>query len=173
MTKNINLITYPRSGSHFFVDVFTGITGIELKSSHYFHNVKDGVVVTIARNPIDSVSSHIAMTHFFDGFRLDIQSYINDYNLFYKSIDLEKHIIVDFKDLIQYPIKTVTSVCNILGVSVINDTYIKIDRKVGNRLDTSKDTTFYKNVRKNIQKDMFVESENIYRTVLSKKIKID
>ena len=60
----LNIITYPRSG----LNLFRSLLEQQYYSSHASHSISEFKnslsIVTIARNPVDSVASHFAMTSF-------------------------------------------------------------------------------------------------------------
>lgn len=105
------LITYPRSGSHFLVKIFYEKTGIDVGYSHEINNLFDKqgnkikTAITIARNPIDSVKSYIALERNYN-IAIDqnlVNHGISQYVLLYDFLYNYADYVIDYNDLISQP----------------------------------------------------------------------
>ena len=116
-----HVLTYPRSGMHFFDDTLYEIENIHFTKSHFLdevfdkNNNKQRLIITIARDPIDSISSYLAI-HNGTGDEFLITQRITDYVLMYAFLCENADYVVDFNDLVTYPesvIKKILSLVNI------------------------------------------------------------
>jgi len=124
-----HLTTYPRSGAHYFDRVFYKNTKFHIEHSHSVDwlydrkNNKARVVITIARDPKDSIASYIAheknkfsgLDWYVNDTRVSqiITEYIVMYNFLYEHADY----IIDFNDLVGKPEETVKRLFTLLDVS--------------------------------------------------------
>ena len=106
---------------HFFDDTLYEIENIHFTKSHFLdevfdkNNNKQRLIITIARDPIDSISSYLALH---DGISDEflITQKITDYVLMYAFLCENADYVVDFNDLVAYPesvIKKILSLVNI------------------------------------------------------------
>lgn len=121
-----HLTTYPRSGSHYFEKVMHKQTKRYIEKSHAVtwlldkNNNKQRTIITIARDPIESIASYIAVEHrgeypvTMNRVNQIVSEYITKYNFMYDYADY----VVDFNDLVKYPDGIVKK---ILSLSDINE----------------------------------------------------
>ena len=132
--KNIPyLVTYPRSGSHYFDDLVYKEAKIHIKKSHFVNllfdknNNKKRTILTIARDPKDTINSLIAAEtqdlpkkmnpHFINNkFNKIITSYILLYSFLCDYADY----VIDFNDLIKYPDTVIKKTLNLLEINEEN-----------------------------------------------------
>lgn len=130
------LTTFPRSGSHYFDELVYKEAGIHIEKSHSVtsvfdkNNNKQRSLITIVRDPKDSIVSYIANMHN-NGFALLNRSnkqirinqmlteYITINHFLYEYADY----IIDFNDLVSFP-DAVTK--KILGLLEINEKDIQL-----------------------------------------------
>jgi hypothetical protein len=132
--KNVNLeysiVTLPRVGSFYLQDRIFQHTGVYVKK---YHSVKNNKMITIARDPVEALTSKLAMTVFYDKsnetineirsnkITKDIEEYIDGA----KKVNVEKdfHAIIDYKDLIDRPLATTEAIANIMGLEIVSKDY--------------------------------------------------
>jgi hypothetical protein len=128
MKKVPYLVTYPRSGSHYFDELFYKEKKIRIQKSHSINllfdqnNNKEKTIITIARDPRDSIASYIAneegqpsnagwpITH--KRISQIISEYIYMYNFLYEYADF----VVDFNDLVKYPDDLIKKILDLLKI---------------------------------------------------------
>ena len=114
-------ITYPRSGSHYLRDLVIQKLDIRLDASHIINDAK-GLVITIARNPYDSIHSNITMALHY-GNKIDIQQIIFLYVDLYRMLYNRANVVIDYDTLVSSPEKIVEFLSDILGQPVNDHTY--------------------------------------------------
>lgn len=127
------LLTYPRSGSHYFDDLVYKEAKIHIEKSHFVNllfdknNNKKRTILTIARDPKDTINSLIAAEtqyplkkmnpHFINNkFNKIITSYILLYSFLCEHADY----VIDFNDLIKYPDTVIKKTLNLLEINEEN-----------------------------------------------------
>jgi hypothetical protein len=108
------IITYPRSGTHYLQHLILTYSSQKIDSSHYqvFDN---SFIITIARNPFDSIKSTMAMKkHYFPDTYLD-NDYIKYYIDTYTFLNKDANLVIDYEDLVSFPEEITKSVCDTLG----------------------------------------------------------
>jgi hypothetical protein len=105
-----HLITYPRSGSHFFDKLVYEKTKLHIPRSHNVNwmldknNKKIKRIITIARDPRDSVHSLIALEMILLPFAVPLKDkMITEYILLYDFLYKKADYVIDFNDLVEYP----------------------------------------------------------------------
>lgn len=121
-----HLLTYPRSGSHYFDDMLYEEERIHFTHGHYLdelfdkNNNKKRVIITIARDPIDSISSYLALYNGFglhpDGHTFIFQEKITEYVLMYSFLCEYADYVIDFNDLIEYPKPVIKKILDSLNI---------------------------------------------------------
>jgi hypothetical protein len=125
-----SIVTPPRVGSFYLQDRILQHTGVYIKK---YHSAKNNKMITIARDPIDMVTSKIAMTAFyeknnetFDDIRnnkitKDVQEYFDAVD----KIDVSKgfHTIIDYEDLMIYPLETTIALADAMNIPIITKDY--------------------------------------------------
>lgn len=125
MTKMLpHLVTYTRSGSHYFADLIKEKTMFNIKRSHTINisfdnnNNKTKKIITIARDPKDTITSLIALM-IGQGFNMPdskINEVITQYVLFYNFLFQEADYVIDFRDLISFPDKVTEKALEFLEI---------------------------------------------------------
>ena len=178
--SSAKVITYPRSGQNLFRDL--------LNQQDYFmphsHEITDFLnekhVVTIARNPVDSVASAIAMVDFYKEHykeeisHLMIPSMLIKYEKTYAWLLENATYIIAYEDLTNNPKETVEKFLDYLSLKRSNVDY-KLNMSKDNpdhlSLVSSKNVDSYPKYLEHVKASAFLESaEKIYEKVLSKKI---
>lgn len=184
MIKNIKdpvLVTYPRTGGTFFKCAFLQMTGYEIYSSHCESdkypfseigkkNILDldnkNQIITIVRNPIDSVSSFAALDkkikniNFFENIniKLSLERKLKNYNDFFNLIKFDTNsILINFDNLISNPQKVLENIADTFNIEIKNK--FNIDQ-------TNKILIFVENQKPNF----YITSKNkiAYKTIYNK-----
>jgi hypothetical protein len=150
-----HLITYPRSGSHYFDRLIYKEANFHIERSHTVHNLLDKdnnkrrAIVTIARDPKDSISSYVALEKYLshcDGPR--INQIITEYVLLYSFLYDHADIVIDFKDLVEHPDQVTKKTLNLLDINKENSHQFvtDIDYNSKNFVESSKELKVYADV---------------------------
>jgi hypothetical protein len=121
-----HLVTYPRSGSHYFDREFYKKAKFHIERSHAVNHLfdanhnKEKIIVTIVRDPKDSILSLISLKQFYNFTIEDINELISNYILLYSFLYEHADYIIDFNDLITYPEIVVDKMINILNINEDN-----------------------------------------------------
>jgi hypothetical protein len=131
------LVTFPRSGSHYFDELIYKEKGIHIEKSHSIDslfdkdNNKKRTIITIVRDPADSIISYRANEEIQNVSPLSWQNtrihqimseYILIHNFLYEHADY----IIDFNDLILHPKAVVTKIIELLEIP--EEDYKNFDR---------------------------------------------
>jgi hypothetical protein len=172
-----HLVTFPRSGSHYFAKLVYEKTMFNIQRSHSINisfdknNKKTKKIITIARDPKDSITSLIALerssgVHIPDS---KINEMITNYIMFYSFLLQEADYVVDFKELIYSPDSVIDKALGFLQID--NSSYINFpdttdyDAK-GLARESSKSLLAYDNINlNNFNMDL---SYFYYEKILSK-----
>jgi hypothetical protein len=121
-----HLLTYPRSGMNYFGDILYEEEGINFTKSHYVeelfdkNNNKIRKIITISRDPVDSISSYLALYNGYglhpDGHEYIVKEKITEYILMYSFLCENADYVVDFNDLIQNPKNVIKKILNLLNI---------------------------------------------------------
>lgn len=137
------LVTFPRSGSHYFDELIYKEAGIRIEKSHSIdelfdeNNQKKKIIITIVRDPKDSIISYRANEQ-----RANEQKYskdeqtrqnirthqvVSEYILLHNFLYEHADYIIDFNDLVKYPEPVTKKILNLLEINaedyVFFDTY--------------------------------------------------
>jgi hypothetical protein len=142
---SIKIITYPRSGAHYLQRLMFSATGKLIEFSHK-KDISGSTVITIARDPFESIHSHVVMKKHYDindGYtKLDNIQYISTYDFLYE----DAQIVIDYNNLVKSPENITEKVLNMLGLkkSLANSLTLN-DDKDSLHLVSSKSSPEYKN----------------------------
>jgi hypothetical protein len=174
-----HLLTFPRSGSHFFSDALYEEAQINFTHSHYVEelfdkdNKKQRPLITIARDPIDSISSYLALVEY-RGSENEflIPEKLTEYILMYSFLCENADYVIDFNDLVQHPNAVIKKMLTLLNIN--KDKHYLFDRNVIPKykdfISSSKTLSTYKdNVLDNVDTDLCYF---YYHKLLEKKIVI-
>jgi len=148
-----HLLTFPRSGSHYFNDILYKEAKINFNNSHYVdqlfdkNNKKMRTIVTIARDPVDSITSYLALTspnrkeheHI-------VSERITDYTLMYDYLCQNADYVIDFNDLVQQPEAIIKKLIDLMDISDYFDNIFNrnIIPKYNGFISTSRTLSSYK-----------------------------
>lgn len=152
------LITYPRSGSNYFAEYFNQLTGIHIPRSHNVDYARGRKIITIVRNPIDCMTSRVAMicqteniTNFYDlpdVLGKDIEDYVD----FYNKIILEAEIFIDYEKFIKNTKEVMSVTLDKLNIPYQMTDYTQTLDKIKGYLISSKNTFLYNSIKDHYQK---------------------
>ncbi len=119
---NFLLITYPRTGSHFLFFYLKQLTGFEIKKSHFPRWSGDKKVITIIRDPEETLRSAFTMSkqaavNRVKDFNWEEHKHergltnITGYNYFFDYMTEHADVFIDYNTLIERPY----DVCKFLG----------------------------------------------------------
>ena len=123
-----HLVTYPRSGSHYFDREFYKKAKFHIERSHVVNHLfnkdhgKEKIIITIARDPKESILSLISLKQFYNFRPEDINELVSNYILIYSFLYEHCDYIIDFNDLVAYPEIVVDKMMNILNINENNYT---------------------------------------------------
>jgi hypothetical protein len=121
------LVTFPRSGSHYFDELIYKKEGIHFDKSHSVdllfdkNNNKTRKIITIVRDPKDSIISYRAIEEINNSSRVSWQNirlhqimseYITLNNFLYEHADY----VIDFNDLILHPDDVIKKIIELLEI---------------------------------------------------------
>jgi hypothetical protein len=147
------LLTYPRSGSNYFDDILYKQEKIHFIKSHYIENFFDKnnyKIITIARDPIDSICSQLSLYQDLDltrGHDFTVIENITNYILMYSFLCENADYVIDFNDLIKYPELVIKKLLESLNID--KDKYYLFNQnfmpKHKNFIRSSKSLSRYRN----------------------------
>jgi hypothetical protein len=123
--KNIpHLLTFPRTGSHYLDKLIHDKLKISIEKSHSVTSLfdKEGnkhrTVITIARDPMDSLFSYLALSenNFGVAGQDRIEQIVTEHVLMHNFLYEHADIVVDFKDLVERPEATLKKVLEVLDI---------------------------------------------------------
>jgi hypothetical protein len=131
ISKDYSICTLPRVGSFYLQDRILQHTGIYIKK---YHSFKDNKMITVVRDPVEMLTSKLAMTAFYDKNNetidhirnkqdntTDLDMYLDGLN----KIETAEHFytVIDYNDLIKHPFETTVAIANIINFPIISKEY--------------------------------------------------
>jgi len=121
------LVTFPRSGSHYFDEIIYKETGINIEKSHAVNelfderNQKKRKIITIVRDPKDSIISYRANEQKYfkaEPIRQKVRTHqvLSEYILLHNFLYEHADHIIDFNDLTSHPDAVVKKILKELGI---------------------------------------------------------
>jgi hypothetical protein len=131
ISKEYSICTPPRVGSFYLQDRILQHTGVYVKK---YHSLKNNKMITIARDPIQMLTSKLAMTAFYDKNNETLDHIrnkkhnISDLDIYLDGLKkAEKaeysYIFIDYRDLISHPFETTRALANIMNIPITNTEY--------------------------------------------------
>jgi hypothetical protein len=179
-----SIVTLPRVGSNYLQDRILQHTGMFVPRHHV---TQDNKMITIARDPIDFLTSEVAMSYFYDTSSNTLDKlvnstlrnlWLNDYSKYFtKTDDMtivdQFEIIIDYDRLINFPVETIKSVARHMGVEIITQDYesgrLK-DYTEHGHIISSKKVKEYDMIRKYIEDTDLSKLYEIYHAMLDRAI---
>jgi hypothetical protein len=122
------LVTFPRSGSHYFDELIYKEAGIHIEKSHTLNllfdknNNKQRKLITIVRDPVDSITSYSAYEQSNAGPRplFAIETRVNqlltEYMLMHNFLYDHADYVIDFNDLVSNPDAVTKKILSLLEI---------------------------------------------------------
>ena len=131
VSQEYSICTIPRVGSFYLQDRILQHTGIHVKK---YHSFKDNKMITIVRDPIDTLASKLAMTAAYDKNNETLNQIRNSKD---NTVDLDIYIdmlskvaasehtfiIIDYDDLVNSPFETTLVLADIMNLPIITKDY--------------------------------------------------
>lgn len=168
--------TYPRCGSHFFVEHFLQKTGVVINKTHAPMTGDYDFYVTIIRNPFDSIVSRLAMELEFNENPKTMQEYIDicikEYKVFYSYIEKKINIVFNYDEINNHIDDMVNYLCDVTKIGRISDNFIDNihDRPSTKFLKTSKTSVHYEYCFNFLKNTDLTELWQIYYKIKEKSI---
>jgi hypothetical protein len=108
------IVSYPRSGTHYLQNLITKYSSQKITFSH-FAVTENRFIITIVRDPFDSIQSLVAMKKHYNPETYAENDYIDYYVDLYKYLDRNANLVIDYNDLISFPEETTKMICDLLG----------------------------------------------------------
>jgi hypothetical protein len=175
---NIYLLTFPRSGSVFFMKS-TQIPQIEQTHSVSDIKTQEYGVIGIVRDPIESLTSYVAMLDYFNKPIIpeynsvfeEKQRWIDHYKEVYSYYVNSKCFLILNEDLRNYPEKTVNGILEKFNLfNSFNKTNSK-NLPDGQYIPTSKNTKNYAKIMKMFKEENLEELYTLYNMAKEKAIR--
>ena len=133
-SPDYSIVTLPRVGSNYLQDRIFQHTGIFVQK---YHKVQDNNMITIVRDPIELLTSELAMGVFYDPegkkindkqkklweveLQRDYMKYLSDSD----DMDIidDFHTVIDYRTLAAFPYETTQAICSIMGIEIIQRDY--------------------------------------------------
>ena len=155
------MVTYPRSGQHYLVDLIKQQLGFDIEFEHDCVISGYDLYISIARNPFDSIASWVTMEIECGPIEnskeypmnVYIDKAIQQYILFYTYANKRVNLFIDYEDLINYPEKIIDLIAKKMEIEKITNEYISTisDHRPGRFLKTSTTTDTYSQVIKELK----------------------
>jgi hypothetical protein len=143
-------------------------------------------MITIARDPVELLTSEISMRSFYDKSIIDkientnwTKNVIEDFNTYLSGIDnmtlIDRFsVVIDYKDLVAFPFETTKSVCNIIGLEIINEQYVDNlkDYTEHNHILSSKKVKEYDQIGKHVSSLDLTQMYRFYDALIAKRLEI-
>jgi hypothetical protein len=110
----LKIVAYPRSGTHYLQNLILAYSSKKITFSHYAVP-EDSFIITIVRDPFDTVQSFMAMKKHYNPETYKETDYLDYYVGLYKYLDVNANIVIDYNDLINFPEETTKMLCDLIG----------------------------------------------------------
>lgn len=195
MKKEIHLITYPRCGSVYLYQLLNHTLQIQSYKTHFYNTIKNDFskdkkyydnaetesfkkehyVITVLRNPVDSISSLTAMEHFYsedkdNDLDFNIKQNIEYYILFFKTIPKFADLLLNFEDIGKYKDKIIEHISNETNNMIKNNNFEPdiADIKEQKFLKSSKTYDQYELIKEKVSDSNLFECYEIYNNLIKK-----
>lgn len=164
------ICTYPRSGSHLLLKIIEENFSKSIPKNHWKVYGKDFYIISIIRDPRESVCSLVSMRPRIDNLEEQIKEAIDRYVLFYNYILDRANLIFEFEDLM----KDTEKIIKIIEKNINKEDFIEYEERQFSqslptrdfgRLETSKNKDKYKLVNDAIDKHDLKEAYEIYNYI--------
>jgi arginyl-tRNA--protein-N-Asp/Glu arginylyltransferase len=174
------LLTFPRSGSHYFEEIIYKEAKINIEKSHSVTKLLDNngnkqkTLITIIRDPVDSMSSYLSLEESKFGLSglTRIDQMLTEYILMHKFLYDYADYVIDFNDLVKYPDALTKRILNLLEIK--EEDYHLFNRELNvKHSDYVESSKTLKSYRKNAFDELNINlCYFYYHKLLQKKIEI-
>lgn len=171
---NSIILTMPRSGSNLLENTVESMGMFRIGKSHYCWDSRGKNIITVIRNPLDTLTSFAAMRMHYRGgeIRKDIVAqYCSTYRYLIKNAD----IILDYEDLVKDPHSVAAFVINSIGKTVFfKSPEIKRNEDIASRkyLVSSGVSDYYSVAKELMLSEDLGECYELYEQALSLKTRL-
>jgi hypothetical protein len=182
VSKEYSICTVPRVGSFYLQDRIIQHTGVYIKK---YHSLKNNKMITIVRDPIDTITSKLAMTAFYDKKNETMTQIRNkkqntkDLDIYLESLDRadaeDFYIVIDYNDLVTRPFETTTTLADIMNLPIINKDYKENnirEYKENSHIISSKKVDEYEEIKSYVESLDLSRLHDSYNEALARCIKI-
>lgn len=141
------IVTYPRSGANYLSNLLLNKCRQDIRYSH-IPNYPDRFIITIARDPFQSIHSHVTMRKHYHSNEGYSKRYNNEYKDMYKFLYENANIVIKYEDLIEFPEKILLKISSALKFEIDPldiPVPVAVDNKEDTYLRSSKTSLEYKN----------------------------
>ena len=170
---NSLILTFPRCGSFYLQQLVHQNSGIMLSKSHIIEESDKKDLISIIRNPQDSIKSMISMEmHYNKDYRFNLKDIEKAYIKMNDYLTNNNALLIRYEDLLDKPEEVTKKVCRFLGKEILSVNYVNVlkDLKEYNHLVSSKDSKSYLLV--DIKKEDLVDANKSYFKALEKCINV-
>ncbi len=172
---NTIILTVPRSGSNLLENTLEAMALIRITKTHSCWMAKKNFVVTIVRDPLDTLVSWAAMRMHYRNGKID-KDIVAQYCSSYRYLIKNASIILDYNELVEDPYKVTNNIINYMGMKTFfRAPKIKRNPDVPKRryLVSSTSSDYYKVAREILEQEDLSECYSLYEQALSLKTKFD
>lgn len=173
------ICTYPRSGVNFLINHIANNFDLSFCYTHKTPINKNNNIITIIRNPKESIASWISMGLHFDYYEdrykdTNVKEYIDGaikkYIMFYEYIYKSADHIIKFENLINNPKEEILKISQKFNIEVNKDILPSevTDDVENGRISSSKDTMFYNFVLEQLDSYDLILCNKKYNDILTK-----
>jgi hypothetical protein len=162
------ILTYPRSGSHYLRALASQKLKILLPATHLADDAK-GFVITVARNPYDTLHSFISMSFHYNQ-EIGIQSEIDKYTRLCRLLYNKANIVIDYDTMIKTPDTVVSMLSDILDKPVVEHKFEQNMKDRPEEVYLVSSTTSEQYRHRHLDGFDLTDAENAYNLLLSRKI---
>ena len=143
--EGYKLVTYPRTGSHYLRELILQSTGKLIYKTHNISDFTELKTITILREPYGTLKSELAMSL---RYGITKEPAVSQYIKFFNYMTDNADIIIDYDQLVEHPETVCKSLCKILNVEYLTDSYKDElhDNPENTYLVTSKSTAEYESI---------------------------
>lgn len=166
----IVLCTFPRSGSHFLFDSIFKKFGKSVPKNHWKVYGDDFYVISMIRDPKDTICSLIAMRPNEDDLDKKIDQALSRYILFYEYISERADLVFDFDEVISNTekiLETLNNNINIEDIIEYKDYRFSYDKSVHNfgKIESSKQQDKYERIKGMVERMDLSRAYELYHSI--------
>lgn len=168
----MQIITLQRTGSHFLISLISACFKIHNIKKYHTVDRAEGTVISIARDPLDSMTSDVSMNFYYNGWDDSIfESIVDTYVSVGSSICDRADVIVRYDDLVNDPLKVIDILSKKLNLPIESNEYVTDyfkDNEDNKYLKTSTRYSEYDKVRGILSEMDLSEAYKVYDRFLLK-----